>query len=76
MSGSFEDIHVPPTLVSFAITGGDVQDVMTPELKAAGHTLVEVMLPKDEFHIFDFDALKAQYDGIMELMKKEEEHGR
>ena len=72
MSGSFEDIHVPPTLVSFAITGGDVQDVMTPELKAAGHTLVEVMLPKDEFHIFDFDALKAQYDGIMELMKNKQ----
>ena len=70
MSGSFEDIHVPPTLVSFAITGGDVQDVMTPELKASGHTLVEVMLPKDQYHIYDFDVLKAQYDGIMQLMKE------
>ena len=68
MSGSFEDLDVPPTLVSFAITGADVKDVVTPELKAKGHTLVEVMLPKDEFHVYDFDALKAQYDGVMELM--------
>ena len=70
MSGSFEDIHVPPTLVSFAITGSEVEDVMTPELKASGHTLVEVMLPKDQYHIYDFDVLKAQYDGIMQLMKE------
>ena len=33
MSGSFEDLDVPPTLVSFAITGADVKDVITPELK-------------------------------------------
>ena len=70
MSGSFEDIHVPPTLVSFAITGSEVEDVMTPEIKASGHTLVEVMLPKDQYHIYDFDVLKAQYDGIMQLMKE------
>ena len=57
-------------LVSFAITGSEVEDVMTPELKASGHTLVEVMLPKDQYHIYDFDVLKAQYDGIMQLMKE------
>ena len=69
MSGSFEDIHVPPTLVSFAITGADVKDVMTPELKENGHTLVEIMLPKDEFRVYDFDVLKAQYDAVMKLMR-------
>lgn len=69
MSGTFEDLDVPPTLVSFAITGADVKDVMTPELKAEGHTLVEVMLPKDQFHVYDFDALKAQYDAVMALMR-------
>jgi len=69
MSGSFEDLDVPPTLVSFAITGADVKDVMTPELKAAHHTLVEFMLPKDQFYVYDFDALKEQYDMIMNLMK-------
>ncbi len=69
MSGTFEDLDVPPTLVSFAITGADVKDVMTPELKGATHTLVEVMLPKDQFHVYDFDALKTQYDAVMKLMK-------
>ena len=69
MSGSFEDLDVPPTLVSFAITGADVKDVMTPELKDKDHTLVEVMLPKDDFYVYDFDALKEQYDAVMKLMK-------
>lgn len=69
MSGSFEDLDVPPTLISFAITGAEVQNVITPELKAANHTLVEIMLPKDEFHIYDFEALKSQYDAVMELIK-------
>ena len=69
MSGSFEDLDVPPTLISFAITGADVKDIMTPELKEANHTLVEVMLPKDEFKVYDFEVLKAQYDAVMNLMK-------
>ena len=45
MSGSFEDLDVPPTLISFAITKAEAKDVMTPELKGAGHTLVEIQLP-------------------------------
>ncbi|MBR5741822.1 MAG: phosphoribosylformylglycinamidine synthase subunit PurQ, partial [Firmicutes bacterium] len=36
MSGSFEDIHVPPTLISFAVTTGKVDDVISPEFKTAG----------------------------------------
>lgn len=68
MSGSFENLDVPPTLVSFAITGADVKDVVTPELKASQHTLVEVMLPKDQFHVYDFDVLAKQYDAVMKLM--------
>ena len=67
MSGSFEDLDVPPTLVSFAITGGDVKDVITPELKAGGHKLYEFVLPKDEFGIFDFKKLQEIYDDIMKL---------
>ncbi len=70
MSGSFEDLDVPPTLVSFAITGADVKDVITPELKAENHALVEFMLPKDEYHVYDFEVLKSQYDKIMSLMKE------
>ena len=69
MSGSFEDLDVPPTLVSFAITGADVKDVITPELKSEGHTLVEVMVPRNDQHLIDFDQLKAQYDAVHELMQ-------
>ncbi len=69
MSGSFEDLDVPPTLISFAITKAEAKDVMTPELKGAGHTLVEIQLPKDEYHVFDFAKLQEQYDYVMELMR-------
>ena len=70
MSGSFEDLHVPPTLVSFAITSGEVDDVMTPEAKETGHVLAEVMIKKDKFKVFDFDHLQKQYDAIMSLMNE------
>ena len=70
MSGTFENIDVPPTFVSFAVTGEDVKHIISPEWKEAGHTIVEVMIPKDEFGIFDFDALKKQYDAVLELMRK------
>ena len=39
MSGSFENLDVPPTLVSFAVTTGKTSDVVSPEFKAAGHTV-------------------------------------
>lgn len=39
MSGTFETLHVPPTLVSFAIAPGDTAEVISPEFKAAGHAL-------------------------------------
>ncbi|MBM6840925.1 phosphoribosylformylglycinamidine synthase [[Clostridium] spiroforme] len=70
MSGTFEHISVPPTLVSFAITSLDVDDVMTPEAKEAGHILVEVQLNKDEFKVFDFAHMQKQYDAIQALMKQ------
>ena len=69
MSGSFEDLDVPPTLVSFAITSTDVSNIITPELKQSNHTLVEVMLEKDQYHIFDFKNLQAQYDEVHKLMQ-------
>ncbi len=69
MSGSFLDLDVPPTLISFAITASDAKDVITPELKSSGHTLVEVLLPKDEYHIYDFKVLKETYDYVTKLIK-------
>ena len=69
MSGSFLDLDVPPTLVSFAITTAEANDVITPELKGKGHTLVEVLLPKDEFYVYDFEVLKKTYDYVTRLIK-------
>jgi phosphoribosylformylglycinamidine synthase len=69
MSGTFEALNVPPTLVSFAITSEEVSSIITPELKDVNHKLVEVVLPKDEYHIFNFEVLKATYDKVLELTK-------
>ncbi len=48
MSGTFEDIDVPPTLVSFAVTTGNVNDVVSPEFKSAGHKVVILKPEYDE----------------------------
>ena len=42
MSGSFEDLDVPPTLVSFAVTTGKTSEVVSPEFKKAGHRVVRL----------------------------------
>ena len=63
-------LDVPPTLVSFAITKAEANEIVTPELKGGNHTLVEVMLPKDKFFVYDFEALRTQYDRVTNLMKE------
>lgn len=60
MSGSFNEIDVPPTLVSFAVDVAKVGDIITPELKKAGNTLVWIHLPKDAYEL-------PVYDKVMEL---------
>src|SRR5699024_11521587 len=61
MSGTFEDIDVPPTLVSFAVDVAKEKDIITPELKKAGSKLVWLRIPKDEYDLTDFEAMKEQY---------------
>ena len=48
MSGSFESIHVPPTLVSFAVSYGDAANIVSPEFKAAGSALAMLSPEYDE----------------------------
>ena len=69
MSGSFEDIDVPPTLVSFAVDYTKASHVVTPELKAAGNTLVRVDIPFDEYGIPVYEKAGAIYDSVHELTK-------
>ena len=64
MSGTFNDIDVPPTLVSFAVDVAKVKDVITPELKKAGSKLVWLRAPKDAYDLPDYPALMEQYDKL------------
>ena len=66
MSGTFNEIDVPPTLVSFAVDVAKQKDVITPELKKAGSKLVWLRLPKAEYDLPDFEALKEQYAKLHE----------
>ena len=70
MSGSFEDLDVPPTLVSFAVTTGKVKDVVSPEFKKAGHRVIRLApeydkngLPVTDSLLDVFAAVKAFREG-------------
>ncbi len=69
MSGSFEDIDVPPTLVSFAVTTGKTSEVISPEFKGAGN---EVFLVKPEYKngIPDSKSLLSLYEKVTELIRE------
>ena len=68
MSGTFEDIDVPPTLVSFAVDMANQQDIITPELKHAGSKLVKFSIEKDEYDRPDFEQVKKLYASISKLV--------
>ena len=70
MSGTFNDIDVPPTLVSFAVDIAKHGEVVTPELKAAGNKLVRFSIEKDEFDVPVYEAVAALYTAIHELIVK------
>ena len=69
MSGSFEDIDVPPTLVSFAVTTGKVQDVISPEFKEAGSKVVLLAPEYNKNGLPDKDSQKAVFNTVNELNK-------
>ncbi|MCH5253577.1 MAG: phosphoribosylformylglycinamidine synthase [Lachnospiraceae bacterium] len=70
MSGTFNDIDVPPTLVSFAVDIGKQQNVITPELKKAGNKLVLFRIPKDGYDLPEFEKVMKIYDKILTLMSE------
>ncbi len=67
MSGTFNDIDVPPTLVSFAVDIAKYGNIVTPELKKAGNKLVRFSIEKDEFDIPMYEDVMALYSAIHEL---------
>ena len=59
MSGTFEDIDVPPTLCSFAVAVGKEDEVVTPELKQAGNLLVKLYIKKDDYDLPVYERVAA-----------------
>ncbi len=68
MSGTFNDIDVPPTLVSFAVDINKEQYIVTPELKEAGDKLILFRIEKDEYDILVYESVLELYHQIMNLV--------
>ncbi|MBP5225240.1 MAG: phosphoribosylformylglycinamidine synthase subunit PurQ, partial [Lachnospiraceae bacterium] len=69
MSGSFEDLDVPPTLVSFAVTAEKLDNIVTPELKAAGNRLFLVLPKTGEDGLPQAEDLMKKWDAVTALMR-------
>lgn len=69
MSGTFNDIDVPPTLCSFAVDIAKVQDIISPELKKAGNVLVKFDIEKDKYSLPVYGQLMEMYGQITEMIK-------
>ena len=70
MSGSFGDISVPPTLVSFAVDVAKTTDVVSPEFKDASDAIVKFDIKKDEFDLPDYEYAKKLYSKITNQIHK------
>ena len=64
MSGTFNDIDVPPTLVSFAVDVAKLKDVITPEFKKAGNKIVWLKAARDQYDLPDYAGIMDQYDKL------------
>ncbi|MDO4961045.1 MAG: phosphoribosylformylglycinamidine synthase [Eubacteriales bacterium] len=69
MSGTFEDIHVPPTLCSFAVTTAKTKDIISPEFKAAGHKLIRISPKCLADGLPNHESLIKVFDKVTELMR-------
>ena len=69
MSGSFEDLDVPPTLVSFAVTTGKVDEVITGEFKSAGHKVILIKPEYDKHELPVTESLIERFNEVTKLMR-------
>ncbi|MCC2232601.1 phosphoribosylformylglycinamidine synthase [Lachnospiraceae bacterium CLA-AA-H215] len=69
MSGSFNEIDVPPTLISFAVDTGSYHHVISPELKKAGNKLVYLPIHRNDIDLPDYEQIKKQYAAVHEDIK-------
>jgi len=64
MSGTFEDMHVPPTLVSFALCCEKAVGIISPEFKKPGSKIYRVRVTRKSNGIPDFDVLRQSYEQV------------
>ena len=69
MSGTFKDMNVPPTLVSFALDVANVNNVISPEFKKENNTIVKLNTKYDSYHLPVFEELTKNYEKITSLIK-------
>ena len=69
MSGTFNEIDVPPTLVSFAVDVASDKTMITPELKKAGNKLVLLKIERDAYDLPDYEKIMDQYHKFFEDVK-------
>ena len=69
MSGSFNDLDVPPTLTSFAVAPVKADKVISQEFKKTGTSVIMLSLQRDENDMPDYEALKKMYDTVHELIQ-------
>jgi phosphoribosylformylglycinamidine synthase len=68
MSGTFENIDVPPTLVSFAVTTEDVKNIISPEFKSVDNKVIMLIPEKDQDGLPKAESLKEIYDTVHRLI--------
>lgn len=64
MSGTFDDMDVPNTLVSFAVDTGSYKDVISPEFKKAGNTIVLFEIERDKYNLPVYEQVMSLYRDI------------
>jgi len=69
MSGTFEDIHVPPTLVSFAVNAVEAENVISTDFKGGDHRIALLRLPMDDALLPEYDKALMRYDLLRQAIE-------
>ncbi|TJX14219.1 phosphoribosylformylglycinamidine synthase [Tissierella creatinini] len=70
MSGTFNDISVPPTIISFAVNHDITENIISPEFKNIGSDIYLIDIDLDQNQVPNFNSLKSNYDKVKELVDK------
>lgn len=72
MSGTFNEIHVPPTLITFAVNTAKTQDIVSAPFKQAGNYIYLVKHVPQEGYVPDYEQLKHNFDCVLDRMKRKQ----